>query len=800
MPGVLDGVRVLDLSWGIAGPMATMLLADNGADVTRVERPQGDPFATSSGYTVWNRGKRHTTIDLRDPSGYEQFLEGVAGADVVVESFGAGVAERLRVDHASLRAVNPGIITCSISGYGDHAAHRDRPAYDALVSARTGLFYDQRGRSGTAMEYIAGRPGPNPDFARPEGMIRGADRPGPVFPRSTFPSLAASMLATLGISAALRHRERTGQGQAVSTSLLQGALLSVAMTWQRVERPDSPLFWMWPTDSRAIEGLYQCRDERWVHHWTVRPNWVRSAAEGDSLEAFDTGHDYRADPDRLGMGPEDMLVGHFLHPDLVAAFKKFDSADWVRVGEASEMGISVVRSVAEALHDDAFLADGCVVRVEHPEHGPIRHIGNVLEFSDTDTASEVETVPGTVSTSTDTSGGPLSGVTVLDLGLGVAGPFAPRMLADLGASVIKINALHDGYWTGTHMGLGTNRGKRSIALNLKDPRGLEILHRLIDRADVLTTNWRPGAMARLGIDEDSLRSSRPDLIICNSRGYEKGPRSDLPGTDQTAAALCGVEWEDGACSAGNPPLWSRSGLGDTGNAMLSAIAITMALYHRERTGRGQMVSTSIVNAQLLNTSYAWVKDGSHDVTWDQVDAGQWGLHALYRMYQTADGYIAIAVVDDDAWTRLCAAVGDQLDLGNDTRFTSPDARANNDAALAAGLGEMFAVLTAQQAFDLLDTAGVPVEIVNEAFCRELFDDDEARSLGLIATSDSAAVGRFEDPGLLVNLSHTPGAVQRGPCTAGQHTREILAELGVPADEIALLTSERVVMDAADPPQ
>ena len=193
---------------------------------------------------------------------------------------------------------------------------------------------------------------------------------------------------------------------------------------------------------------------------------------------------------------------------------------------------------------------------------------------------------------------------VVDLGLGVAGPFTGRVLADLGADVIKVHALHDGYWSGTHMGLGTNRGKRSIAVNLKDPAGREVLDRLLATADVLTLNWRPGAAARLGIDFETLRESHPRLIHCNTRGYEKGARSDLPGTDQTAAALTGTEWEDGARSAGNPPLWSRSNMGDTGNALLAAIAITIALLHRDRMGVGQAVSTSIVNAGLLHTSYA----------------------------------------------------------------------------------------------------------------------------------------------------------------------------------------------------
>lgn len=787
--GILSGVRVLDLSWGIAGPITTMMLEDNGAEVVRIEPPRGDPFADQSGYVVWHRGSDRMALDLHDGTGTESFHELVREADVVVSAFSSEATERLGLDHAALAELNPRVISCTISGYGRHPDHKDRPGHDALVSARTGLFFDQRGRPGTAMNFIDRREPPSPEFGPPDGMVRGADRPGPIFPRSSWPSLGAAYLATLGIAAALRAREVTGRGQAVETSLFQGALFAVSLTWQRVERPDdSPLYWMWPTDSRSIEGLFECADGRWVHHWTIRPAWVREAGAGTDAVATNPDHDYRSDPDRIGMTAEDLLVTHFIYPELVEAFKRFPARDWAAAGEASEMGVALVRSPLEALLDESFLADGCVTEVDHPRHGRIRHIGNPLEFGEPFAKSPSTRQNG----STELSGGPLAGIKVLDLGLGVAGPFAPRMLADLGADVIKIHALHDTFWAGTHMGLGTNRGKRSISVNLKDPRGLEILHQLIDQTDVIATNWRPGAMARLGIDEDSLRDRRPDLVICNSRGYEKGPRSDLPGTDQTAAALCGTEWEDAAASHGNPPLWSRSGMGDTGNAMLSATAIAMALFDRERTGIGRSVSTSIVNATLLATSYAWIDPDDPVVTWDQVDAGQWGLNALYRMYEAGDGHIALAVVDEPAWSALTSTAGCEH-LGRDARFADAAARRQNDQALSEEIASWCAERSADEAFNLLDANGVPVEIVNEEFCREFFDDPEALALGLRAQTASESAGLFEDVGQLVNFSDTKEAVQRGPCECGEHTAEILAELGFAPDQIEALAADRVVL-------
>ena len=804
MAGVYDGLRVLDCSWGVAGPMVTMLLVDNGATVTRIEHPDGDPFADQTGYRVWHRGKRRATLDLRTDAGRDAFLALADTADLVVESYARGVTERLGIDHATLSARNPRLITVSISAYGDHPDHADRPGYDALVAARTGLLYDQKGRSGTALEYISGRPGPQPELGPPPGMVRGADRPGPVFPRTAWPSVGATYVASLGLAAALRAREVTGRGQHVRTSLLHGALAAVALNWQRVEHPDAPGYWMWPIDSRAIEGLYECADGRWVHHWTVRPKWVMAAGEAARPQDAQLDTAYRDDPDRIGMDADGMVTGTVLHPIIAEAFRKFPAAEWVAAGAQAGIGVALVRSPSEALADPAFLGDGCVVEVDDPEVGTIRHVGPLLEFSATPGAvagptrvagadtDAVRAEAATASRPTATSGGsgtslahPLAGIRVLDLGLGVAGPFTGRVLADLGADVIKVMALHDGFWAGTHMGLGTNRGKRSIALNLKKPQGREALERLIATADVLTVNWRPGAAARLGIDYDTLHARYPRLVYCNTRGYERGPRSDLPGTDQTAAALTGTEWEDGAVDAGNPPLWSRSNMGDTGNALLAAIAITAALYHRERTGTGQAVATSIVNAGLLHTSYAWIDADGMPADWGHVDADQTGLAPHYRMFRGADGvWVFVAALDPGARGALVRTV-----TGVDV-----DALEVDELDVAA-LEAEFATRPAAAWWAALDAAGVAAEVVDEEFCRRLFDDDWARDHGLVSETHAEGVGRFEDPGLLVDLSDTPGVITRGPCLCGEHTREILREQGFTDAEIDALAAEGAVLDA-----
>src|SRR5438874_2522217 len=163
MPGVLDGLSVLDLSWGVAGPIAGMLLADQGARVTKIEAPDGDPFRSQPGYRVWNRGKRSAVIDLKTPVGRDAVLALAGSADVLIESFSPGTLDRLGVGAGTLLDRNPRLIHCSITGYGREGRHSDRPAYDALVAARIGYLHEQRGWWGGSTDRLSGRAMRHPD-------------------------------------------------------------------------------------------------------------------------------------------------------------------------------------------------------------------------------------------------------------------------------------------------------------------------------------------------------------------------------------------------------------------------------------------------------------------------------------------------------------------------------------------------------------------------------------------------------------------------------------------------------------
>jgi crotonobetainyl-CoA:carnitine CoA-transferase CaiB-like acyl-CoA transferase len=785
--GVLAGLRVIDLSSGIAGPMVGMLLADHGADVVKIEPPGGDPGRSQLGYRVWQRGKRSAVLDLANAADREDLFALLAHADVLIETFEADERARLGLVPDALARRNPRLVHCSITGYGDDSRHRGRPAVDALVQARTGLHFEQRGWPEGAVYHMARKPDRYADVEIPWDDVQGAKRPGPLFPASPWPSLGAFYAASLGINAALRAREVTGRGQHVTTSLLQGALACAGGVWQRAEDTEAPMFDSWILCSRSPKGHFPTKDGRWIHNWVPNPRFLLAASAGESLSATPE-LKAKNDPDRFGTAPGELLVMLHYQPQLAEAARRFTADEWTRAAADAGMTIQPVRSPEEALADPLFLADGCVAEVEDPELGRIRMAGVPYRLRTSPgrirsgapragahtaevkaEAARLRAQPAPAPKPGARLGAPLEGITVLDLGLAIAGPYGTQLLSDLGATVIKVNALHDVYWHSNHIAYSANRGKKSIALDLKNERAMQVLRELVARADVVQHNMRYEAAERLRIDDDSLRALNPRLVYCHTRGFETGPREGLPGNDQTGGCLAGVQWEDGGMGRGGRPLWSFTSLGDTGNGFLSAIAIVQALAHRDRTGEGQFCTTSIVNAQLLVSSTVIAHADGTPFERPRLDAMQTGFSPLHRLYECADGWLCVAATDDAHARALRRVIGAARDEELEARFRTRSA------------AEWFAALDAED---------VPVEIEDPEFALRLHDDPESQKRRLTVSYQHPFVGRLDQIGLLYGLSETPGRVQGPPLVVGQHTRELMRELGYTDAQVDAAVAEK----------
>ncbi len=397
----------------------------------------------------------------------------------------------------------------------------------------------------------------------------------------------------------------------------------------------------------------------------------------------------------------------------------------------------------------------------------------------------------------------LEGVVVLDLGQYLAGPFGPMILSDLGAEVIKVEPVTgDAMRLATAPFVGCQRGKRSIALDLRKPEGLEVLYALVERADVVHHNMTKGTAARLGVDEDTLRRYKPDLVYCNTYAYgAEGPLSHSGGLDPLYQASCGLEYEAGPVHAGNPPLYIRMGMCDTGNALLSVLGVLLALYRRGEDGGGQSVTTSLLNAGAVFSSGSFLAaDGPRD--FPPLDKDQTGMGALYRLYRTFDAWIQIAAVGPGHFEALCSALG-CAGLATDERFVTPELRMANRQVLEDLLAPAFAARTSQQVHLDLEAAGVPNEIPLDTHGGEtVLHDEENVELGLVVSYEHPLLGSLRQFGHLVTFSDTPGRIAGPPPLVGEHSRDILAWAGFTPEATDELKSSGVVSwpdDAVDYP-
>jgi crotonobetainyl-CoA:carnitine CoA-transferase CaiB-like acyl-CoA transferase len=256
-------------------------------------------------------------------------------------------------------------------------------------------------------------------------------------------------------------------------------------------------------------------------------------------------------------------------------------------------------------------------------------------------------------------------------------------------------------------------------------------------------------------------------------------------------ALAGTAYEAGGTHHGTPPIWQMTAFGDTGNGIISAAAVIQALRHRLRTGEGGFVHTSILNVCMLFNSYTFARPDGTGPDRDRIDAGQYGFSALQRLYETTDGWLCIFVTGDEQWDALCGALHAD-GLAADARFADEASRRANDQALADELHFVLAGAPAAHWAQRLDAAGVPCEVASSTYARELFDDPDMHRRGWVVANEHEHLGTVEHVGMPFSFSVSSEQNLAGSPVTGQHSRQILADLGYDETEIDALVADGVV--------
>ena len=687
----LSGIRVVDFGHYIAGPLAGMLLADQGADVIKVQRPGAEDSSQLSD-AVYSRGKRCVALDLKNTDDLSYAKKLIACADVVIENFRPGVMDKLGLGATTMTAENPRLIYVSVPGFASSdQENADVRAFEGLLGAATGLFTDIH-------------------------QIRSILNADPVYTPIPLASVYGAVHAANAITMALIARDSSGEGDVIEVPLASAAMSTLAGiifdTKKKPIRyllPPAPFFIrsvVLPglrflvkrmgrdSQQKLVSGFskmvpplfdsYICKDGKWLfiaagEHWrfgriTLQELQIYDTLIGEGL--------LDQDPYKVGMLNNNLSDSALMTSkwksrirQLMAEKLSEESAlFWEEKLNKAGVPCSVQRTTLEWLDSKEARDAGLILELEDALEGKTKQFATQVHLEKT---AEAERVPvaadygnlnldslinGWGETPAFRKGSKeghqagtriLDGCRVLDLSTVVAAPSCTRILSEYGADVIKIEAPNPylGPRYPTWFALEVSQGKRSILIDLKTDEGKEILWRLIDSADVLVHNFRKGVAEKLGIGYEQLKARRPGLIYCHLTAYfgmKDHDWADRPGYDPVLQATTGIMHRYGG--EGKPELHGLASCVDYLTGYSAAYAIALALYRKKVSGsdQGELVRTSLAQgAQLVQAPFMSKSDRAKPVN---EPGGQetLGEHALNRMYKAKDGWIFLAGNRDEA--------------------------------------------------------------------------------------------------------------------------------------------------------
>jgi crotonobetainyl-CoA:carnitine CoA-transferase CaiB-like acyl-CoA transferase len=775
-----SGIRILDFTQGIAGPMATMLLADFQAEVIKIEPPAGDRVKDHPGYLTWNRNKKRLKLDLGKFEGLHAARELIATADAVVFDNRPGELERLGLDSTTLCADFPRLLHVWMPPYGEHGRWSQLPQDDMLLGAVSSVAFMQM-----SYEQV------------------------PVYLITPQISYGHAVSTANAIAAGLHERRRSGFGQGVVVSGLHG--VASVQTGAAI-RLDGVTMRMSAGSSRGATPnyrLYKCSDGLWFFLGTLTQPFFLKALEAIGLidlmmlEGIDGDYANVMNP----------LTNARVCAALDEKFLEKSRLEWLNILKSAGVPCGPAGERNHWFHDEPVAANDMRIVLPHPKLGDVEMPGVPAKLSDTPGSIRHHTLEVTlaellsdgesgqpdrvfalndaplsreVGRGAGGEGGPLAGVKILDLGAFIAGTYAPGFLANYGAEVVKVEP-HDGdpfrfYGIGA---MGFNHGKRSLAIDLKTAAGKEVFFEMVRQSDVVLDNFRTGVRERLGIEYAALAKVNPRIISCSVTGY--GPKGELsadPGFDPLMQARSGIMTAQGG---NDEPVFYSIPVNDTGTAMMAAFGIQAALAARERTGRGQEVLTCLVNSSVLHQSgeLTWYEGrppapvGGRDFL---------GPTAVRRHYPCADGWIALACTEPGHFHQVGAALGHPEWAG---RMTAEQAMAEpSNGTLADLIAAALLELPRSEVVDRLLSRGVPAAPAYTI--NELSDDPWAHANGFFRHYEHADFGTIRGVRRFAEWSRSASDYVRQCPEIGQHSTEVLADYGISEERIATLLAGNVI--------
>jgi crotonobetainyl-CoA:carnitine CoA-transferase CaiB-like acyl-CoA transferase len=803
----LDGVKVIELGHMVSAAYATKLMADLGAEVIKVEEPDGDlarqrgpfphgvPDPERSGLFLYlNTNKQSVTLNLSQDR--QALTDLIAGADMVVHNYAPARMAALGLDYASFRALNPRLVMCSITPFGLSGPHKDYTAYELTIAHGGGWAWLSPGGSD------------RPDLPPLKAAGHQAD----------FQIATAAATATL---AAYGAALQTGlgdhidfSGQAYIASFVDISAPNYTYQDQVATRLGQRALYPW--------DIFPCQDGLMFVVVGEEDQWQRLV-------------DLMGNPEWADWEIFQGLANRSQNQDVLRTYL----ADWIkdwkleelfRAGQERRICFAPVFSMAQLADQEQLQARHFFVDVAHPRAGTLTHLGAPYVLDNPwwklrrpapllgEHNSELDAEPNTPSeparanprsplpTSSPTrSQLPLAGVRVADFSWVWAGPFCALQLAHLGAEVIKIESqtrldlARRLLYYPKGMEPGVNRcalfnqwgqGKKSLLLNLTKPEGRALAKELVSKSDVVLQNFATGVMDQLGLGYDELKRVKPDIIMASISGYgQTGPQRNYMAYGPAIPPLTGLSSITGY--EGGPPQEVGMAYGDPTSGIHAAAAICAALAARRRTGQGQHIDVSLWQAVAVLVAEGWM-----DYAMNETQPPRQGNHdpwmAPHNCYRCAgeDEWVTIACGTDDEWGTLCQAIG-QPGLVTDARFRGAAQRKANEEELDRILSAWTATRQKWDVTHQLQEAGIAA--FPSMSGKDLIEDPHLNARGFFERLAHPEVGTRTHMGIPWLFSHAPNGVRWPAPLLGQDTDQVMREvLGYAEQEIVRLKDEQVL--------
>jgi len=749
MSPALDTIRVVDLSTGIAGPIAGMLLADFGADVIKVEPPTGDPARSLPGFAVWNRNKRSIVVERDTAAGQARLAKLLACADLCILS-----EPSIGDDPRTLSTTFPQLVVVHTPPYAaTHTPWAGGAESHGLLDAFTGPSARQSSFDGGPIDLV--------------------------YPTTLY--IQGSWAAAAAV-AALIERHRSGFGQVVTVAGIHGVLICFSGQFNVVPSQQPLPTNVGPGGRHPCYTTYQAQDGRWLFLAALTPKF-----QANAFRVLEIG-DLFADERIAGLPARILLPENrgWVRALLADAFRTRPRDEWVTRLEQGDCPAGPLGERDTWLDHPQVRANGLCAEVVDPQRGPMLMPGVPLVLTDTPgqirapaptlgqhdgDAIEWPVRPHTAGSPPTSDRGPLAGYRVLDLGAILAAPYAGALLAELGADVIKVEPLEGDAFRET--GFVYNRGQRGLAIDLRSADAREAFYDLVRTADAVVDNSRLGVLERLRVDHASLAGVKPDIVTMSVNGFgEQGSMAPMPGFDPVLQAMSGMMSAQGGDS--DPVLFTIP-VNDVAAATLVVLGVCLGVFHRLRTGRGQRIWTSLAGCATLMQSGELVRfagqlpavRGGRDFT---------GPSALDRFYRVRDG-----------WLRLQAPHADALQAAG---LLSDVASAASDAELGRVLTEALASRSLAEALACLRAADVPAAAVRGP--HELPLDPDLCALEVFAQHYLQDGTPYLSPHRYARFSRTQTQATFEPPGLGEHSRQVLTEAGIDAPRIQALLDAGVL--------